>query len=350
MKQVLVVGAGISGCILTYQLLKKGCSVTLLDSGENFSSTVAAGQINPLVFRRMTLSWRVDDFLPKANSFYRALEEESQIPFIHNKFIRRIFSHQEERELWLHKQDQESFTPYMHPLTEEDDQFNNANNICGSGRVKQSYYVDSISFLKGIKKVISANQHAHLLSQQLDYSKLNPETATIDGVDYDEVIFCEGFQNYLNPWFGHYPVTCTKGQTLTIASNEIYDKESLNRKCFVLPLEKGVFKVGSTYEWDQTDTSITEEGRKEIEENLAKLTSDAYEVIKQEAGIRPTTRDRRPIIGRHTEFNKLSIFNGLGAKGYLLAPKLVEEFLDYLLEGKSLDKEVDLARIKGIKK
>ena len=76
MKKILIVGAGISGSILAYRFLKKNCQVSLVDSGENFSSRVAAGQINPLVFRRMTLSWRVHDFLPAASAFYGQIEQE----------------------------------------------------------------------------------------------------------------------------------------------------------------------------------------------------------------------------------------------------------------------------------
>ena len=41
----------------------------------NFSSRIAAGIINPLVFRRMTKSWRVDDFIPFLKSHYKELEE-----------------------------------------------------------------------------------------------------------------------------------------------------------------------------------------------------------------------------------------------------------------------------------
>ena len=38
------------------------------------------------------------------------------------------------------------------------------------------------------------------------------------------------------------------------------------------------------------------------------------------------------------------IFNGLGTKGYLLAPKLAEEFVDYLLNGTALLEEMNIKR------
>ncbi|HNS43565.1 MAG TPA: hypothetical protein PKN22_12475, partial [Taishania sp.] len=82
-------------------------------------------------------------------------------------------------------------------------------------------------------------------------------------------------------------------------------------------------------------------------EHLTCLTDQPVEVLDQIAGIRPTTVDRRPLMGLHPEFNKLAVFNGLGAKGFLLAPLLSKEMCAYLLEGKDLDKECVLQRIKA---
>jgi glycine/D-amino acid oxidase-like deaminating enzyme len=56
--------------------------------------------------------------------------------------------------------------------------------------------------------------------------------------------------------------------------------------------------------------------------------------------------DRRPTMGTHPQFSKLHIFNGLGAKGYLLAPKLAAEMTSYLLDQSPLDPEVSLKRYK----
>jgi glycine oxidase len=75
------------------------------------------------------------------------------------------------------------------------------------------------------------------------------------------------------------------------------------------------------------------------------LNKKPFEVVEQQVGIRPTTPDRRPIIGAHPEFSKLLIFNGLGTKGYLMAPLLAKEFVAFL-EGKGeLDAEVRIERL-----
>ena len=73
----LIVGSGLAGITVATHLIEAGKKVTILNNGINYSTNVAAGQINPLVFRRMTKSWRVDDFLPYAENYYKGLETKT---------------------------------------------------------------------------------------------------------------------------------------------------------------------------------------------------------------------------------------------------------------------------------
>lgn len=96
-KNILIIGAGLAGLSLAYQLKKKGHSILLLDKGENFSSTIAAGMVNPMVFRRMNKSWRLDEFMPIAIEFYKELELLLKVKFYHPVPIYRCFSSQQEK-------------------------------------------------------------------------------------------------------------------------------------------------------------------------------------------------------------------------------------------------------------
>jgi glycine/D-amino acid oxidase-like deaminating enzyme len=146
-----------------------------------------------------------------------------------------------------------------------------------------------------------------------------------------------------NPYFNFIQVDQTKGEVLTIES-DIYSEESLNRKCFVLPQENGQYRVGSTYEWDCPDLTPTEKAREEISANLRSLVDNEFKIVDQVAGIRPTTKDRRPAMGKHPDIEGFYLFNGLGAKGYLLAPLLSVEMTDFMLDKKPLHEEQDLRR------
>ena len=339
-KNILIIGAGLSGVTVALELIKRGHHVSIIDNNINFSSRIAAGIINPLVFRRMTKSWRVDDFIPFLKGHYKNLEEVTGHSFFHELPIRRLFSSEQERDFWLEKQIREEFEPYMHKVNDNDIDFDLVKNPFGSGRVKETYYIDVIPFLKGTKEWLKKN--ATVISEEFDQNIL--EDTTYKSVRYDDVIFCQGYLNLENIFFKELPLDQTKGQTLTIKSNVLPENVSLNRKCFMLPKGEGVFKIESTYEWSDPTTNITESSKLELLKNLSYIIDEEVEVINQEAGIRPTTRDRRPLIGTHKTFKNYHIFNGLGAKGYMLAPLICQEFCDYLLKGTELDPEIDINR------
>lgn len=343
-KNFLVIGAGVAGICISRHLINSGHSITLIDSGINRSSAVAAGMINPIVFRRMTKSWRVDEFVPFAEDFYRSFGEETNSEFFFPLTIRRMFSTLQERNFWLEKQELETFSPYLSKVSPEDDMYENAINLFGSGRVKNASYIATTDFLNATKDWL--RDKATVITDTVDYSQIDPETVKYKGEKYDGIIFCEGVEVRHNPWFGTIPINPTKGESIVIKSNKIPENESLNRKCFILPIGNSQFRVGATYVWDTYNDDLTKEGEEEMIDNLSYLTKANYSIIGHSAGIRPTTLDRRPILGKHEAFSGLYVFNGLGAKGYMLAPLLAKEMVQFILEDKILDKEIMYSRLK----
>ena len=340
MQKVIIVGAGLSGVCLAHHFMERGLEVVLYDNGINHSSKIAAGMINPLVFRRMTKSWRVDDFLPYAKKYYNSLENQFQKKVFHPIVIRRFFSSEQERNFWIKRQNDDAFKNYMYPLEDNDAAIHPYANLYGSGRVKNAAFIDTETYLE-----VSKKQLQHEIDYRLEtfnYSELDPEKGDYCNEKFDLLVFAEGYLGVANPWFNSLELTQTKGETLTIQLETLETEESLNRKCFLLPLSSKTFKVGSNYSWNDPTTMITEEAKKEILDNFKFLIPETPLILSQNAGVRPTTKDRRPFIGVHPEFNKLAIFNGLGAKGYLIAPLLVKEFVEHLLDRKPIDYECQI--------
>ena len=342
-KHFLVVGAGVSGLFVAKQLHGLGHTFTLIDNAQNKSSAVAAGLINPLVFRRMNLSWRANEFLSNLIEEYRFLEEVTSSEFFHALTIRRLFSSEQERQFWIDKHLLAEYEPFMHPISDEDDNYSLAKNEFGTGRVKQAFYVDTLPFIEKTKKWLSLI--GEVIEEQLDYANIDPVQSTYKGKTYSGIIFCEGVHVRENPWFNYLAVNATKGEVLTITSNALPQDESLNRKCFVLPIGGQTFKVGSTYVWNTYNDQVTQEGRKLIQSNLSYITDSPCEVIHQQAGMRPTTFDRRPFMGKHPDYDKLYVMNGLGTKGYMLAPLLSAEFCNWIDGKGELHPEVKLDRL-----
>ncbi len=114
---------------------------------------------------------------------------------------------------------------------------------------------------------------------------------------------------------------------------------------FLLPMGNQHFKAGSTYEWKDLTNEPTEAGRESIIQRLDKLIFANYTIKNHRAGIRPATSDRRPVLGFHPENKSISLFNGLGTKGVMLAPYFAAEMLKLLTTtNHSLSREVDIKR------
>lgn len=345
-KPILIVGGGIAGLSLAFQFDKRNMAFIIIDSGINHSSKIAAGIINPVVFRRMALSWRVADFLPEAKSFYASLGHKFSKTFLNPIPIRRAFAHQQEVDLWKSKEQEESHQEYLEKMENTKQDIDYMKHPFGTGIVKESYWVDTKSLLDAWHQDLQ--QENKLIYHSFDYEKLDLNQGTYTTSDlstaFEKVIFCEGYHGLENPFFNYLPLQATKGEMLTVTSEYLPENESLNYKCFILPVGNKNFKIGATYKWNNPNVDLTEEAKIELEGHAKNLICSKFNVINQEAGVRPTVLDRRPLIGQHPNFSDLYIYNGLGAKGYLITPKLSEEFVAYLFDGEALDNELDIKR------
>ena len=339
---ILIVGAGLAGTSLAQRLLEKKQQVTLIDSGQNNSTAIAAGIINPMVFRRMNKSWRVDDFLQEALAYYQKIEDDLNIKLLRPLFLRRLFSSLQEKEFWEKRQFEKEYSAYLEILTTEDLNYSLAKNEFGSGRVKQAYWIAAQTYYTA--QINYFKELGALCLENFSISDFDPEKGSYKNNSYDKIIFCCGSNNGEMPYFSDIPIEKTKGQTLTISCKDLPENESLNRKTFVLPLENNTFKIGATYEWEDGSLNTTKEARELLLENFSVISDLPIKVIDQVAGIRPTVLDRRPVLGQHKIHKKLFIFNGLGAKGYLMAPTLAREMAEYLLGEGTISKEVAINR------
>jgi glycine/D-amino acid oxidase-like deaminating enzyme len=183
-----------------------------------------------------------------------------------------------------------------------------------------------------------------LVEAQFDGKAWIPADCKYQGESYDFVIFCMGYLQKEEETFAYLPLQQTKGQTLLVESKILSQSESLNRKCFVLPYGERQFRVGATYEWNNSTLHCTPEARELLLQNLASLGSFEPVVIAQAAGVRPTVLDRRPLMGKHPKHDGVFVFNGLGTKGYMMAPTLARELVAHMLENKPLHSETNISR------
>ena len=344
----LVVGQGLAGSSVALTLLEKGEKVVVIDPDpEHSSSKVAAGMWNPLVFRKLTFSWELQKIIEPFKAFHQHWQQELSATWFHEKPIARIFADHAQNNDWYAKMEQEEYHSFLAGEDQNNFDFSNVKHPFGYGLTKQSGYVDLNVFLKAVKEFLK-NQNAYLKAH-FDFKdfKLIDGVATYQNTPYKGVIFCEGYQMLKqNEYFNWLPLNGTKGQVLILKNKDKWPDAVINKKEFVLPIGTYEAKLGATFEWKYEDpTEPTEEGKKELWESLKGFMDTSNITVQNHmAGVRPTVKDRRPLVGQHPVHKNLSILNGLGTKGVMLAPTMATLLVAQLLEDMPVWREVDIKR------
>jgi len=109
-----------------------------------------------------------------------------------------------------------------------------------------------------------------------------------------------------------------------------------------------LFMVGATYDPNDSTHEVSDTAKKELEEKLRDLIKIPFTINHQNWGMRPTSPDRRPIIGPHPEFENLIIFNGLGTKGVSLSPYFSVQLTQWLEGHGEIPRDVNIERFKSL--
>ena len=341
----IIVGQGIAGTCLAFQLLRKGKKVIIFDENrEHTSSKVAAGLYNPVTGRKMVLTWKANKLFPAMLTFYKEIEIKLNTSFLHEIPIYRPFVSMEEQNEWMGQSSDPDYQPFIKRVHTSGLNNNHLKDEFGGLELKQSGYLDIITFL-------SNSRDFFLSENQLIEDTFNDELILTDtkiqyqDIECDKVIFCSGMDDNTNKYFDWLPFSLVKGEILEIEPEENFEI-IYNRGVFIMPRKDGSYKLGATYDNKDLSLSITEKGRNTLIEKLEAIFKLNYKIINQKSGIRPATRDRRPFIGLHPELDRIGIFNGLGTKGVTLAPYFAEQFAYYLVDNGELDSEININRFK----
>jgi len=341
----IIVGQGLAGTLLAHELFRQNKSFVVFNDPDQIkSSEVAAGLINPIVFRRMTKSWLVDDAFPQMETTYRKLEELLHEQLYFPCRMLKILS-EDGLDFWKRKAFANQLNAYLD--AEPNLNFKNTGifNTFSFGCVNKSGRLDIQKLIFAFYEFLS--QQNWIRNEKLDYQKLVllPDSATYDNITARKIIFCEGSAASQNPFFKNLKFKHSKGEVLELKIPELNQDKIMNGEVFVMPIGNLRYKVGATYSWDELNWETTESARMELLDKLKNISSTRFEVINQKAGIRPTMHDRKPVIGLLPDNPQIGIFNGLGSKGVLLGPYFAKQFVNFLIgDSTYLHPEADIKR------
>ncbi|GAA5125954.1 FAD-binding oxidoreductase [Luteolibacter yonseiensis] len=316
-----IVGQGLAGTCLAWALWERGEEFRIIDRGEGGSSRVAAGMVNPVTGKNFEPSWRISEFLPDALAFYAAVEGRIGRR-VWNPFpVLRLAGNDKEWRKIVSKLDAPEVAPWVAGQVAPPDGWAGAVELRGGGRL------DTRAFMDGSRDF---------------FEKLGCcRTGDFKDAPSPRTIRCEGAAGLLGGGYG--PQRCAKGEILTVRAED-WDETRIRIGAggWLVPLGGGLFKAGSTYEWNELDELPTAKGRARVEEIAGRLGGGAFEVIGHEAGVRPILRRSQPLIGPMADGGWM--FNALGSKGSLYAPGMAARLAAWLVDGTEPEPEVDFRK------
>ena len=321
-RRVLIVGQGLAGTLLAWELERVGMEFEIVDAGHaRAASRVAAGIINPITGRRLVKNEGIETLMPVARECYRAIERELGETLWREMRVRRWLVDEREREILAEKSASGVLAPYVEEADAE------GFWIGGAARVE-------------LGKLLGASRARWRERGLLREGRVEKvETRGEFGVAID----CRGVEL---GGAGVVDWRYSKGECVELRMSGLDPGVVWNRRHWVVATGEGVAKAGATNEPGRKDFEPTERARSELERSVRAMGWEAFETVGQTVGVRVYAPDKRPAIGWVSEDARVGVFGGLGAKGALQAPTLAREWVGHLTRGAAFSAAWDIARFR----
>lgn len=345
---VLIIGQGISGTMLSWFLHKEGKSFVVIDDNRPDAPThVAAGLINPVTGRRYVYTWMIDTLMSFAEDTYTAMGHALDVKAVFKKSVIDFFPTVQGRDAFIKRLTEDD--TYLHSYPDQNHFNQYFNYDFGCGEIRPAYSVN-ISLLAAAwrKKLFENNS---ILNETFDAAELKIKDDIVEyrNITAQKIIFCDGIAAAESPWFNLLPFAANKGEALIIECKELTNEHIFKKGLSLVPLSvENTFWVGSNYSWNFTDVHPTTEFYQQATTQLKSWLKPDFKVLTHKASVRPATLERRPFVGFHPVYTNVGILNGMGTKGTSLAPFFASQLVQHIVYGFPIAPEADVHRFKRI--
>ncbi len=337
--EIIIVGQGICGTFLSYQLLKAGKKILVYDEPRPFSaSKVASGIINPVTGRRIVRTWMIEEVMPFAVEAYQSIGQLIQQNIIRQCNILDFHPTPQMQQAFNERLPQE--TAYLRLPANEEQWRQYFNYPFGIGEINPCWLVDLPTLLQGWRNKLIAE---HLLVEE----KFEPSGIS-NSQHLPLVIYCDGVAGATNPYFDKLPYALNKGEVILAEINNLPAANVYKQGINIVPWKENIFWIGSSFEWNFDDDRPTTAFLQKTQTQLKHWLKLSYTIIEHWAALRPANIERRPFVGMHPIYPHIGVFNGMGTKGCSLAPYFAKELADYLLYQKPINPLANVQRFSNI--
>jgi len=343
----IIIGQGICGTFLSWNLIKAGKTVLVIDEPSPFSaSKVASGVINPVTGRRIVRTWEIETLMPYAVQAYTEMGNKLGLNLIRQCNVLDFHSTPQIKLAFNERLPNE--TTYL-KLPENPNHWNEYFiPSFGIGEINPCWLVDIRAMLDGWgKKLIELDALLNIPFNLSDTLILEDQIIYNDYTS-NKIIFCDGTTGFNNPYFHLLPFAPNKGEALIASIPDLPSTHIYKQGISIVPWKEGLFWIGSSYEWNFTDSNPTAAFKNKIEHQLNHWLKLPYSIVDHLASVRPANMERRPFIGFHPIHSSIGIMNGMGTKGCSLAPFFANQFTESILNGIPINPLADVNRFQKI--
>lgn len=328
----LIIGQGIAGTLLSYELICSGQTVMVLDTPtENKASLIAAAVINPLIGKNWTIAKEAEAQIPIAIRTYRELNHLLIAGLLSQKPL-LVFHQSEKEEDNFRKQIALENSCLSLPETADLLHLKSYFDLYSEvGIVQPVYTIDAATLLEKWKTFL---QSRHSFMEEF----FEPEKLVIlrDKLKYKDItagkiIFCEGAAGSNNPFFLQQRFTQNRGDVLLLSIPGLPDQNLYQKGIRLVPRNDGLFWCGSNYTWEYNSLLPDKEWKAATEKQLKEWLRLPFEITAHLVAERPTTAGQIPVLAQSAEYKNMYFFNGLGTRGFSAGPYLAKEMYHRLM-------------------
>jgi glycine oxidase len=349
--EVVVVGAGVIGCAVAYELSRRGASVRVVeDRGVGMGATQASAGILAPHIEAEAAGPFLDLIVRGLGTFDRFLDQvasDGGSPVLYRRTGTLEVVVDSDGYGTLRRQS-ELLGSRGVPVSLLDGQAARAEEPQLAADVAGALLVPVHGFVAApalaLALAAAARRRGARFLDQGRASRIRPDGAgliveTASGpISADTVVLAAG------SWSGAIdlggvrpPVRPVRGQLLYFAwSGPTLRRVIWGERCYIVPWDDGTVLVGATAEDAGFDERTTVAGVRDLIEAACELVPHAWNAgfVGARAGLRPATPDGFPIVGRSAAQPNLVYATGHFRNGILLAPLTAQLVADLIVDGR----------------